>query len=401
MGRVIGEALPSLVRRVRLEGAFRIKQLLEKNRSMTLEEPMASLEGQMTTVEAKRTSTPQPSTEDSVEALQRELAQARLAAKRSQDDYNLLRQGVRLLAQHMKQADRQDDPEGAEDSVRSRLNSTDSTSLDPRFEQVTTQLAPGGASDLMALQNAASMLQEHAYLASAEANVSVEDTVQAQAAEQEWRRRALRAESKCLQYRKERKVLRSAVEKMSSERKVLIKEVRALRQHVSTQKKDSMWMQLEQYVAGALSFHENQLRSSSSSDLVDTICSPKDTFDESSVVEKNRAETPSGEEKKVDDDRATSNAIYPAGSYDSADQSAVKLLRAQSPMTIQSTCGSEMSSKPNDDPIPKSVATDGSMLTPLGSPAYLIDPNNFVELKNDPKVFRSLAMPIVEDSTEQ
>jgi len=129
---------------------------------------------------------------------------------------------------------------------------------DMRLCEITDELTRSQTADLLTLQNAASMLQEHARLASQEAALAVHDAVQAQSSTDDWKRRALRAEDQCAALRDENVNLELQNEKLALERRVLIKEVRKLRKTEST--KQDYWKHFESYVKGAMNLHEQQLK---------------------------------------------------------------------------------------------------------------------------------------------
>lgn len=122
--------------------------------------------------------------------------------------------------------------------------------------QLPVQMTTFDTSDLLALQNAAHMIQQHIKLAAMEAAVAVQDTVRAQSATQEWRKRALDAEKALLKMHQENKDLKSSNEKLAAERRILVKEIRKMRKQVAPM--DSK--QLESFVVNALTFHEKQLK---------------------------------------------------------------------------------------------------------------------------------------------
>jgi len=132
---------------------------------------------------------------------------------------------------------------------------------DIRLCEITDQLTRSQTADLLTLQNAASMLQEHARLVSQEASLAVHDAVQAQRSTDDWKRRAVRAEDQCAALRDENHTLTLQNEKLTIERRVLIKEVRKLRKADST--KQDYWKHYESYVKGAMNLHELQLKKKS------------------------------------------------------------------------------------------------------------------------------------------
>ena len=145
-------------------------------------------------------------------------------------------------------------------SIRSCSYFDQSTSLYDILK--TDKLASGPAADLLALQNAAEMLQEHVRLASTEATVTVDDTIRAQAAARSWQKQAFVAQEELKHVTAEAEYLRAQNKKLTAERKVLVKEVRKIRKELAEKDQENMWTQLESYVTSALNVHEYQLKSS-------------------------------------------------------------------------------------------------------------------------------------------
>jgi hypothetical protein len=132
---------------------------------------------------------------------------------------------------------------------------------DVRLAELTGKLSNQGGVDLMALQNAAHMVLEHARLASQEASIVVRDTLLAQAQTEHYQQRALSAEKENEVLVQGNKTLNVQVDKLTAERRVLVKEVRSLRKELATTKTSGRTKQLEQYVVEALTAHEHHLKS--------------------------------------------------------------------------------------------------------------------------------------------
>jgi hypothetical protein len=121
-------------------------------------------------------------------------------------------------------------------------------------------------SHLMALQNAAHMVLEHARLASQEAAIVVQDyesQLLAQSVAEQYQLSAATEKKQVELLIKETKTLHTQVEKMTGERRLLVKEVRSLRKELAATKQRGMMQQLERYVVGALTVHEQHLKSKS------------------------------------------------------------------------------------------------------------------------------------------
>jgi hypothetical protein len=105
------------------------------------------------------------------------------------------------------------------------------------------------------LENAVQMVMEHCRLAHEEARESQQEQVQASV----FRERATAAEEHNLQLQEELRELKDRAGRLSRERKVLVREVRSLRQQLEQSEQKNVWRQVENYVMRALSVHESQL----------------------------------------------------------------------------------------------------------------------------------------------
>ena len=117
--------------------------------------------------------------------------------------------------------------------------------------------------DLLRLWDAAQHTRDFSRMVSEESKLSVEDIIQAQTTAKKALKRAKRAESAVRKLQQENKTLHVQLEKTTSERRVLLKEVKSLRQYVATSRKMEMEQLLQQHVAGALLLHEEQLKAMS------------------------------------------------------------------------------------------------------------------------------------------
>ena len=149
---------------------------------------------------------------------------------------------------------------------------------DIRLCEIADELTRSQTADMLTLQNATSMLQEHARLASQEAVLAVHDAVEAQNSTNDWKRRAVRAEDHWAALQDENVNLKMQNEKLAIERRVLIKEVRKLRKAEST-KQDYF----ESYVKGAMNLHEKQLKKKSS-EVADDLSTYSALSDEGATV---------------------------------------------------------------------------------------------------------------------
>jgi hypothetical protein len=105
------------------------------------------------------------------------------------------------------------------------------------------------------LENAVQMVMEHCRLAQEEARESQQEQVQASV----YRERATVAEEQNGLLQEELRTLKGRAGRLSRERKVLVREVKSLRQQLEQSEQKNVWRQVENYVVRALSVHESQL----------------------------------------------------------------------------------------------------------------------------------------------
>jgi len=234
---------------------------------------------------------------------QKELREARDRARIAETSLNRLSQGLRMLARQIKQADynggggdnseeggEEDDDDNVDDA---RTEATDCeticsaamcdhllSSSSSSCSRTSTASASGkgqrrdfsdwilselvgcdceagtaAAADWMSLQNAVRMLQEHVRLASEEAAHAQTAQVDAEL----WRERAETASAANKDLESENDEMRSQITRLSTERRVLVKEVKSLRKRLDEECKRDRCRQMEQYMVGALSMDERQL----------------------------------------------------------------------------------------------------------------------------------------------
>lgn len=259
---------------------------------------------------------------------------------------------------------------------RSRTLSAQSLEDDLQFAQVTHDVLlqiPQVASEILALQNAARMLQEHARLASEEASTNAQDNVQLQEQVCTWKERALSAERENVRLAQENTVLQDCTHKLKKERKILVKEVRSLRQNIKEKEKKDTWQQIESYVTGALSFHEGQLRRDSRSPSPKNEVSLSDLNSSSSTgssaVDVNR-------DTFIDQDKIQ-------GQVKEGKRSPSNVCHS-----ILSTSSCLMDSVPEEDNPEEEKQQDEA--TPAVYQTF--------SFTCDPMIFRSLSMPLEEDA---
>jgi len=225
--------------------------------------------------------------------LMEELKESRAQTARAEATLELMSESMRLLARQMKQADlsanakllisddattatTSDDTIASEFEDRSLFRSH-SSDCDLQLSELTEQLTSCHlAADIMALQNASHMLQQHARLASQEAAANVVDTVEAQTAAQHWEKEAVEAQHTSKRLDQDNKILRASAETLSAEKRILVKEVRSLRKKLSETRRTDLCHQIQDYVAGALTIHEDLLQKSKGTSDV-SHCTPEGT----------------------------------------------------------------------------------------------------------------------------
>ena len=234
------------------------------------------------------------------------------------------RQGIRMLTRQMKQTHQHGGESGGKDasdlSLRNDSTPLESSAFDtpqhlgPRkisqgewdFNKLIAEQSGDVAADLLNLQNAIRMLQDHVWLSSEEAS-------QAQTAQvdvESWKQRALTAEANNVTLAQNNEQLESRIEKLSMERRVLVKECRLARKLVVQAKQECRHEQMERYALEALTAHEKRLsRSRTSSDYsqsptegdygcMDQRASPSSSMDDQ-------------EEKKMDDELVHARCVSP------------------------------------------------------------------------------------------
>lgn len=211
------------------------------------------------------------------DAKDQEISQLRAQLTKAQARLATLSEGMRLVAAQMRQADMtapkqchssnknstEDDQTIATqcETVVSDADTTFSTHLNNtalRLAQLLPQLSASQTADLLALQNAAAMLQEHAQWAAQEASWAVRDAVAAQQAAIKWQKKSEQRKEMSAQLRAQNTELRQRNDKLAQERRVLIREVRKLRQAQIGQQ--NYFTQFQAYVVEATSLHERRLR---------------------------------------------------------------------------------------------------------------------------------------------
>jgi len=263
----------------------------------------------------------------------------------------------------------------------------------------TERMAPMPAADLLALQNAAQMVKDHVRLSSAEAAIAVQDTIQAQRAARDWQSRALTAESELKFAKKQVHHLSKQNQKLSQERKVLVKEVRKVRRELAEDKQQDMWGQLEGYVAQALSIHEHQLKqqpSLSSPSITPSTSECHDGENKAAISYNNKAAGP-----------PISSALGSIGNvlgFGPKSPPRNRLAGSRAPRQSPKPNRSSGTSGNDDGVNEKMVAIEDQKSFDSNRPA--LSPVTFVESPNassetpppnvvDPHVLRSLALPAV------
>jgi hypothetical protein len=214
-----------------------------------------------------------------------------------------LAQGVRIVTRQMKQqeqncggCDTSDSSVASNNNNRARTFSSDTTISvcssvrtedDRRAATLQEVMGAGAAADILGLSQAAQMLKEHARLASQEAELLTGDMAIASQKAQDALSRAFHAQKLVTELSRENATLGHQLDQLKMERRVLAKEVKALRREQSALKqfqqdyqRQEMLLALEHHVRGALIVHEEQLAIATKNTLNDR------ASDEGVVVEK-------------------------------------------------------------------------------------------------------------------
>jgi len=122
------------------------------------------------------------------------------------------------------------------------------------------------AADFMMLQNSIHMLQEHVRLVSDEASQAQQAQVEGQMYKEHNER--LRVETRVLL--SENAKLKTSCKKFYNERRILIREVRTLRQKLASMQHQGVMEHVHQYISEALSIHEQQLLKGTSNGIAES-----------------------------------------------------------------------------------------------------------------------------------
>ncbi|CAB9500664.1 expressed unknown protein [Seminavis robusta] len=173
--------------------------------------------------------------------------------------------GVRKITRHMQSVPSQSDTEEAKEETDAATQGDNPASNVPLLEiesMVSSTCLQGTVfgTDLLRLWDAAQHMRDFARLVSEESSISANDILQAQAVARNALRRAKRAESVAHNLHTRNRELKRQVLKLSGERRLLVQEVKSLRQQAATARKLDMQRLLHQHVAGALLVHEEHLK---------------------------------------------------------------------------------------------------------------------------------------------
>jgi len=190
-----------------------------------------------------------------------------------------LAEGVRIVTRQMKQqhilVDDNDSVASAESTapLRSRTFSSETVSVcsvltedDRRLHDLVASHTLELGADLLGLSQAAQMVNEHARLASHEASLLTDTMSVVEKTADEALGRAQKAETVTKRVSRENATLQQQLDQLKVDRKVLAREVKALRKENSSLKqfqqdyqRQETLLALEQHVRGALVVHEEQL----------------------------------------------------------------------------------------------------------------------------------------------
>jgi hypothetical protein len=202
-------------------------------------------------------------TEESKLTLEEELQQQKLDADETLQAFLQYAEGIRIITRHMQTVP--DAPSHASEEEEEEKTAAVDDHVSPllRLESMVANTCLHGTvfgTDLFRLWDAAHHLRDFARLVSEESSVSAKDLAAAQEAARNALHRAERAESAARNFHRQNKHLQKQVHLLTTERRLLIQEVKTLRLHAAAARKMDMERLLQQHVAGALLVHEEQLK---------------------------------------------------------------------------------------------------------------------------------------------
>lgn len=216
--------------------------------------------------------------------LQEEIDRAQLDAQETMKALLDFAEGVRTITKHMQSAttgssststcdadDNEMDEETKsaddddKDDCSKNSNSSSSNTLTTRLQMETmiSETCLAGTvfgTDLLRLFEQAHHVRDYVRTVHEESSLSAQDVTEAQETAQKAVQRARLAESVARKLFKSNAALQRRVHKLTSEKKVLVQEVKTLREQVVTTRKIEMERLLQQHVVGALLLHEGQLK---------------------------------------------------------------------------------------------------------------------------------------------
>ena len=186
--------------------------------------------------------------------IQDELKHAKADAEQTLTALLQFAEGVRSITRQMERATQSNaETEESEDDVSAVI--TPESVVNSTCLQGTTF-----GTDLMRLLDASLHVREYARLTIEEAAVSAQDVVEAQQTAKDALARAATAEALAHKLAKKSVALHKQNTRLNAEKRVLAREVQALRRHVTMSRQTDMERLLQQHVVGALLVHEGQLK---------------------------------------------------------------------------------------------------------------------------------------------
>ena len=174
-------------------------------------------------------------------------------ARQWKERYEALHENVRLLGQDLKRSRSSDTEDDAEDTV-------DSGDTDATFE-------PLPDTHMVALTNVCQQLREQCRLAADEASTAVQDLTKAQAETQALQQRMTKAEQHLCKIWEENCAVRKELQQRKKEKKVLVREVKALREATPDMDEEKLVEELEEHLTASMKLHEKLLGSSSLAEM--------------------------------------------------------------------------------------------------------------------------------------
>jgi hypothetical protein len=184
------------------------------------------------------------------------LQQARTDAEQSAQALEHLSDGIRAVKRILERcaSDEDDIQESSQKDIQ-------------HVHELSSKLYGVLGSDLMALINAADMIREHSKLAFQETSEVVTDLSKAKLQAEESANQAKQASKVGRKLFEENLELKGDIDRLRREKRLLVKEVKTLREEAAETRKFDSWRLLEQHMLGSMAIHEMVMKTPTSPKL--------------------------------------------------------------------------------------------------------------------------------------